>query len=234
MNRMLGLTLGVAALSLSVLTAGTGADRHRTFDQKMEKVDLSDLRDGETRTIGRGETAIVATRKGDQVTMEFSGHDGEKKSVKCEIGKSSCYVMTTDGEGKGQVVVVNKSGDGGKQIEKIVLQEGNGDESKVMVFAGHGDGESMVVDALPGGMSWVTSSDGKGAKGVKVIKIQGDGGTVLECPEGDATLMLKKGEEKSGPYFCPKHNLKMEAAKLPIFMKKIEVSTDSHDDEESD
>lgn len=234
MNRMLGLTLGVAALSLSVLTAGTGADRHRTFDQKMEKVDLSDLRDGETRTIGKGETAIVATRKGDQVTMEFSGHDGGKKSVKCEIGKSSCYVMTTDGEGKGQVVVVNKSGDGGKQIEKIVLQEGDGDESKVMVFAGHGDGDPMIVDALPGGMSWVTSSDGKGAKGVKVIKIQGEGATVLECPEGDATLTLKKGEEKSGPYFCPKHNLKMEAAKLPTFMKKIEVTTDSSDDEESD
>jgi hypothetical protein len=235
MNRILGLTLGIAAMSLSVLVAGTGADRHRQFDQKVEKVDISDLRDGETRTLGKGDKAVTATRKGDQVTLEYGGRDGERKTLQCVVGKDSCYVMTVIGDGKAQVVVVDKSAESGQQFERVMVHEGKGNETKVMVLAAHGAGDEdgdVIVDALPGDMSWV-AADGKGATGVKVIRIRGEAATILECPEGDATLTLKKGEEKSGPYFCPKHNVKMEAAKLPAILKKVEVKSDS-DDEESD
>jgi hypothetical protein len=95
-----------------------------------------------------------------------------------------------------------------------------------MVFASDdGEGEPVVIHGDAPGMTWVTE-DGTGAAagaGVHVVRIGHDGGTILQCPEGDATLTLKKGEENSGPYFCPKHNLKMEPSKEKVFIKKIEV-----------
>jgi hypothetical protein len=84
-------------------------------------------------------------------------------------------------------------------------------------------------------MSWVSSGDGESLPGVKVIRIHDEAAVMLECPEGDATLTLKKGDENSGPYFCPKHNVKMEKATAPVIMKKIVVDTkskDGKDDEE--
>jgi hypothetical protein len=74
-------------------------------------------------------------------------------------------------------------------------------------------------------MSWVTEDQTAVASGagVHLVRIGEDGGKMLRCPEGDATLTLKKGEEDSGPYFCPKHNLKMEPVKEKVFIKKIEL-----------
>jgi hypothetical protein len=54
---------------------------------------------------------------------------------------------------------------------------------------------------------------------------------MLRCPEGDATLTLKKGEENSGPYFCPKHNLKMEPVKGNVIIKKVTVDKTSQGQE---
>ena len=239
MNRLLGLTLGAAALSLSVLAAAP-AEKHV---QKVEKVDLSDLRDGETRTLGKGDGTVTATRKGDVVTIAYGGNDGDKKTLKCTVGKDSCYAMTVDGEGKTQMVIVDKSGKGGKEADHIVLEadhivlrEGDGEGKGVLVFAPDEDGDAseIVIDADHPDMTWVTADGGNAVAGVKVIRIRDEAVTLLECPEGDATLTLKKGEENSDPYFCPKHNVKMEKAKHPAIVKKVEVKSKSADDEESD
>jgi len=230
MIRIAGLTLGAAALSLSVLVAAPAPEK-----QKLQKVDLSEMRDGETRTLGKGDSVVTATRKGDVVTITYGEHDGGKKSIQCTVGKDSCYAMTLDASGKGQMVVVDKSDKDGTQADRVMIQDGE-DGKGIMVVSGDGDGTAhqVIVDAGHPGMTWVTSDDVDSIPGVKVVRIQGEGATLLECPEGDATLTLKKGEENSGPYFCPKHNVKMEKASQKVIMKKVVVdsSTKSKDDKE--
>jgi len=233
MNKALGLTLGAAALSLSVLVAGTNSDKPA---QKIQKVDLSEMKDGETRNLGKGDSSVSATRKGDVVTITYGERDGEKKTIKCTLGKDSCYAMTLDGAGQANVVVLNKSGKGGKEADRIVIQDGDEAGKGVFVFS---DGEGgpdhqVIVDALHPGMSWVSSGDGESLPGVKVIRVGDAAALMLECPEGDATLTLKKGEENSGPYFCPKHNVKMEKTTGPVIMKHVVVDTKSKDDKDDE
>ena len=232
MNRLLGLTLGVAALSLSVLLAAPPDEKRA---RGVEKVNLSDLRDGETRTLGKGDSSVTAVRKGDVVTITYGGHDGEKKTLKCTVGKDSCYAMTVEGNGKGKIMILNTTGEDGKEADRIMLHTGEADGKGVFVFAGDGedaDNEVLLEAAHPA----VVMAGGDAATGVKVIKVRREAGLLLECPEGDATLTLKKGEENSGPYFCPRHNLKMVKAKLPALMKKVEVealpTVTADDDEE--
>lgn len=233
MKKTLGLTLGAAALSLSVLVAGTNADKSVP---KVKKVDLSELKDGETRNLSKGDSTLSATRKGDVITITYGENDGEKKTVKCTVGKDSCYAMTVDGTGQRQVVVLNKPGKEGKDADRIVIQDGDEAGNGMFVFSGdEGGSHQVIVDAVHPGMSWVSSGDGESLPGVKVIRIHDEAAVMLECPEGDATLTLKKGDENSGPYFCPKHNVKMEKATAPVIMKKIVVDTkskDGKDDEE--
>ena len=186
-------------------------------------------------------------------TLQRDGTSGGKKTFACTVGKDHCYVMTRGEDGKGQVVVLSKS-DAGKDGKKTVTTRvvASGDsagEKKIMVFTPDDGEEDVIINELEPGMKWVTSqvdvdddsgevfihSDGEGMAvvttdisetepGVKVIRIVAEGGTVLRCPEGDATLTLKKGEEKTGPYFCPKHNLKMEPSKEPVIIKeKVKV-----------
>jgi len=233
MHKALGLTLGAAALSLSVLVAGTTTDKST---QKIQKVDLSEMKDGETRNLGKGDSSVSATRKGDVVTITYGERDGEKKTIKCTLGKDSCYAMTLDGAGKAQVVVLNKSGKSGNEADRIVIQDGDESGKGMFVFS---DGESgadhqVIVDALHPGMSWVSSADGDSLPGIKVIRIHDQAAQMLECPEGDATLTLKKGEENSGPYFCPKHNMKMEKATGPVIMKQVVVDTKSKNDKDDE
>ena len=226
MNRTLGLTLGLAAFLLSVAAAPAG-DRHSPH---VEKVNLADLKDGETRTFGKDDQKVTASRDGDEITIRIGGKGGEAKTLKCTVGKDSCYAMTVDGEGKNRVIVLNKSGD--TTADRIMLREGDGSGEPMVVFSGDGSGAGeVVVDASQA--KWVdVDAEGGHPAMVKVIRIHDDGGLTLQCPEGDATLQLKKGEENSGPYYCPKHNLKMEKSKTPVIMKKIEVETDGKGDEE--
>jgi len=229
MNKAVGLTLGAAALSLSVLVAGTTVEKP---GHKAQKVNLSELKDGETRSLGTGDSAMSATRKGDVITITYGEHDGEKRKIKCTLGKDSCYAMTMGADGA-HVVVVNKSGKDGNEPDKIVIQDGDESGKGMFVFTDDEGGadHQVIVDALHPGMSWVSSGDGESIPGVKVIRIHDEAAVMLECPEGDATLTLKKGEENSGPYFCPKHNVKMEKASSPVIMKKVVVDTKSKDDQ---
>jgi hypothetical protein len=227
MNRLLGLTMGAAALSLSVLVAAPTAEK-----QKLDKVDLSQMRDGETRTLGKGDHTVTAVRKGDVITLTLNDGEGGKRTLKCTVGKDSCYAMTSSDAGKSQIIVLNKSGKADKG-EPVVVHAGDGEEGAFVFATADGDeGDTFVVKSFGDGMSWVTSEEGESLPGMKVIRVHGDGGAVLECPEGDAMLTLKKGEEASGPYFCPKHNLKMEKSKGHSFVKHIEVNVDSKDKDE--
>ena len=238
MKRMLGLTLGIAAISLSVLVAGTSSEKKT---QKVEKVDLSDLRDGETRTLGKGDSSMTATRKGDEITIRHGGPGGEKQTIQCTVGKDSCYAMAVEGDGKAQVIIVDKSGKGGKEGEHLFIQEGDpvgegmmlsGENMMLWVSKDDPAGSNVVIDATHPGTCCVGADGCDAHAGVKVIKIRDEAATLLECPEGDATLSLKKGEESSGPYFCPRHNVKMEEAKLPTIMKRVEVKVKGDDKEE--
>jgi len=200
-KRMLIWSLGITVICLSLAVAGPRSGSKSS--DHVEKFNLADLADGETRTFGEKDSAVTATRKGNDIVVTYGGGDGEKKTLHCTVGKETCYAMTLDGEGK-----------------------------KIMVFSSGDDpeGSHVVLDENDLHMTWMTADGDKGATGVKVILIHDDGGTVLSCPEGDATLVLKKGEEKTGPYFCPKHDLRMEKSKNPIVIKKIEVEKKSAGD----
>jgi hypothetical protein len=73
------------------------------------------------------------------------------------------------------------------------------------------------------------NGDGDEEPGIHVIRIHDDEGRILRCPEGDATLTLKDGEEDEGQYLCPRHKLRMELSKEPILIKKIRVDKKSKD-----
>jgi hypothetical protein len=231
MMKVVGLTLGAAALSLSVLVAAPSTDKQT---QKMQKVDLSEMRDGETRTLGKGDTAVTATRKGDIVTITYGDHEGGKKTLQCTLGKDSCYAVTVDGSGRGHMVMVDKSDKGNAGPDRVVIRDGGEDGKGIFVVSDDSDGtpHQVIVDAMHPGMTWVTSDDVDSIPGVNVVRIKEEGATLLECPEGDATLTLKKGEENSGPYFCPKHNVKMEKAAQRVIVKKVVVDTKSKDDKD--
>ena len=230
MNRLLGLTMGAAALSLSVLVAAP------TTKQKLEKVDLSQMKDGETRTLGEGDHTLTAKRRGDVITLEF-GEDGEKRTVKCTVGKDSCYAMTSAGDGTSKMIVINK-GKAGKDSSPVIVNSGTGEGSFVFATADAPDGADIILDAVDDvddvDMSWFTADGDELLPGMKMkmFHMQGDGGAILQCPEGDATLTLKKGEEDSGPYYCPKHNLKMEKSKGHTFVKRLAITHDDAKDKD--
>ncbi len=116
MRRSMIATLAFA-LTASVVLAGAG-----------NTVDLSDLRDGETRVFGGGEKELIATRTGDTVTLEGAATaDRNAISVDCRLGSDSCQVTTFDSNDRIMI-----------QIEKErVCDNGVGDcDDDVMVMAG--------------------------------------------------------------------------------------------------
>ena len=228
--RHLVLSLGVALACATLVAAGSHSGK--TADN-MEKFDLATLADGESRTFGEGDSVITATRKGDDVTVTYSAEKGEKKTLHCMIGKDSCTAVTVSDDGKTQMVVLNGSGKSGGEMHQVVVQDAAGaGEKKIMVVTSDDADPNHVILNVDEDASWV-SDDSDGSPHVKVVHLGEDGSTLLRCPQGDATLTLKKGEENSGPYFCPKHNVQMEKAKDSVIIKKIEVHKKSKDDSSS-
>jgi len=127
--------------------------------------------------------------------MVFNHKGGEDKPVQCTIGRDSCYVMTSDKSGAGNLLYMGKEGEAG----------GHGMITAVVA----GDGP----EGLAGGDEEVIVSKGEGDKHVvRVMRIKESDGKLLRCPEGDVTMTLKKDETNSG-YRCPKHNLALEEVK---------------------
>ncbi len=232
----------IAAVSIALLAAVPGAGKASDAPQKFN---LADLADGETRTFGEGDHAITATRNGDDVTITYKGDSkAGTHTLHCTAGKDSCFATILGTDGKTPMVMLSKSGPAGgnshpKVATKVVLLGDDADPKKLGDLDSDDEsGDPMVVSSDDSGMVWVTSDEDTSTpgthSGVRVIKIVTDAGTVLRCPEGDATLTLKKGEENTGPYFCPRHNLKMEPSKDPVVISqkiKLEKHSGTQDQE---
>lgn len=200
---VLGLTLAVAAAAVA------GSDNTFVFSphgKHLERIDLSDLADGETRTFGEGDLQVTATRRGDIIEIEYPAGD-RSRTLECVLGEGSCYVMVSDDDSARAFIV-------------SVAQE----------HAGHGlahaeaalswtsdDGE---VHVIPEDADFHFFAEGEGHA---VMQLSGSSDvSVFECPEGDTTMRLKK-DEVAGTYFCPQHNLELEQVEAQHRVHKIKV-----------
>jgi hypothetical protein len=211
MRQKLGWTLGALLLLALPLAVTAGHDNHfvSTGDADLEKFDLSELADGETRIFGEGEDRVTATRNGDRITLELPERDGDKpRMIDCTVGKGSCYVMTM-GEGKGQVLFLGDAA----HVGHAGSFSWSGD-----VHGVHEDGKVVVVRSL--------SADGAGLS--KIVELSaGSDVSIYECPEGDTTMRLEKDD--SGPYFCPKHGGELVERDITEIHRNIRVLMDAHE-----
>jgi hypothetical protein len=236
-------------LWISVLVALVAAvpvvsmDRFRIAPDDAESFDLSDLRDGETRSFGTGDRTITATRSGEVVALSrdgSDGSDGKPFSMNCRLDSDTCEIVTND-DGERVMVKIEShrschDGQGDcDDIEVIGLGRGLPGSHNVWVeSAGDCDGpdcarsvEVLVGEALGDlheARSMVFIGDGgDGAHGAHVIRLHDDGHATLRCPEGDATLRVE-AEEADDVFLCPKHSTPMDRVEVSSsFSRKIKI-----------
>jgi hypothetical protein len=179
------MTAAAAALLLPAAVTASGPDAPEVTVHR-----LGDLADGETRRFGEGERSIQATRHGDEVTLTLpASEEGAPRSLVCRLESDRCTVITVGGEHARNMVMVRKG-------------DAAGDRHEVEVMAlGAGGGEPGVVDLASGELAWH-------ALGGDVLSLEGDGGKLLRCPEGDTTMHLGKDEASAG-YRCPRHGVEL-------------------------
>ena len=211
-------------------------------DEGGENFDLSDLRNGESRTFGEGDKQITATRMDDVVTINRDARGDEKAlQIKCAVDQDTCQVITFDDDPEKVMIVVKKTrscindvGDcdatvditldrlgnlDGSQVHAIVRKikcddEGNCEETEDVV--GHG-GHGLV--------EVIADFDGTDPHGNVMILESGEaafGQTTLRCPEGDSTVRVD-AEEADDTFLCPKHSVPMEKVSMPHFIRKIHL-----------
>ena len=227
--QMLGWGAVLGGLVISLMLGAMPEEMIIVGDGDVEKHDLAELYDGETRTFGQGEDAITATREGDSIVIKLPGRGGEIRTINCTIGEGSCYAFTSSDGDKNMFVLKNISeGEGEKKVEVIKLISGEGHEAHAGamnwvsadhdVIVGSGDGRRAVVrvDSI----------------GPQVMAFVGEDVTRLRCPEGDTTMTLDLEEDDDGPYYCPKHNIEMEEVEgiLATDHRVIVIETDEDDD----
>ena len=238
----------LGALAVAVLLAGSPASshgggkhgRHMMIDG--EQIDLSDLADGETRTFGQGERQITAVREGDLITIAV-GDTEMVSDFTCDAAKDSCFVILS-GDGDAVKLLVTTGSEGQGHAEKKVMvmafgdREHDGDHE--FVFSGE-DSELVNVMVSTHGEShtWVSrddgdvrvfvtrDGDGDGRSHVRRILLRADT-TMLRCPEGDTTMHLQEGEDE-GPFYCPKHDIKLEKVDPRKHSRRIHVHADEDD-----
>jgi len=246
MTRRYGWMLAIVVLGAAIALAAA-ADKIQTHHPKGE--DLAQMKDGETRTFGEGKAQVTATRRGDDIEITLPGDDGKKtRTLTCKAGDQHCFVMAHDDLGHGTVMVMRTAGEGAEGSEAFSWTSAGG-EGKTMVFHPEGgeqeiqiiaeaDGEPGEVkvitvngvDGEPGEMKVITmdAADAEGFKmlhesagGPHVIRIEVKG-SMLRCPEGDATMHVDDGDE--AVYLCPKHNVALEKSDATkMFERRIEV-----------
>lgn len=234
MNRKIGLMLGVALLVLGAAAAADDPFEAGTATRQ----DLSDMKDGETRTFGEGKAQVTAIRKGDDIEISFPGEDGAR-SLHCKAGSGSCFV-TTHGDGEhGAIIVKHGTTDLAQESAFVWTSEGGDGKSmafhpedgerEIQVIAEVDDegGEPKVTVISPGdaGAVWDVQESGAAGDGtVKIIRVEIKG-SVLRCPEGDTTMRVEEGD--TATYLCPKHNVALEKAKGPgTFEHGVKVRTE--------
>jgi len=259
MTRRYGWMLALVVLGAAVALAAA-ADKIQVRHPKGE--DLTQMKDGETRTFGEGKAQITASRRGDDIEITMPGEDGKAPhTLTCKAGDQHCYVMAHDDLGHGTVMVMRSAGDaeadkemtwfsgggdGGTWTDEsgnTMVLHSDGGERQIQVTA-EADGEPgavkvIRVDAGDGEQAEVKvfTMGGDGAEGLKMLSESPDGphviriemkGTMLHCPEGDATLHVEEGDD--AVYLCPKHNVAMEkAGPAKTFERRIEVHTTTPD-----
>ena len=97
---LIGLVLGTLAVAGENVWVSRGGTQHHLgggtamFIEDGEGFDVTELRDGETRTFGEGPKRITATRDGEEVHLSrpASGKKGSLDVV-CRVGRDSCKVV---------------------------------------------------------------------------------------------------------------------------------------------
>jgi len=225
MAQIMGWGAMLGGLLLSVMLGVMPADIQILGDGDVEKFDLSELGDGETRTFGEGDHTITATREGDEISIKIAGKDGDMRTITCTANAGECMAITSgDGDGPQMFMLRNTVGgdDGDHRVEvvKIVSDHAALESHGVVdVWVGDHPGAELDEDVI------VMSG------GPRVLAFVGEGGHRLRCPEGDATLTLEEDDDTT--YYCPKHNIEMEKADIPTMERRVLVIKEKdgdHDD----
>jgi hypothetical protein len=223
MAQLMGWGSVLSGLVLSLVLGAMPADVKVFGDGELEKVDLSELRDGETRTFGTGEDVITATREGDTIRLTLPKGD---RTIDCTVGKGNCYAFTTRGDGDGPSVLMlqklDDEGEGERKVEviKIVTGDGAGHAQTMLDWV---EDDDIHPDAF-GEIKVVTRTGGPHG----LLTVLGEDGRQLRCPEGDSTLSLD--DEDDGIYYCPKHNVEMEEVKAHTLGHRVIVIRDKEED----
>ena len=159
----------------------------------------------------------------------------------CDAAKDNCFVILS-GDGDAVKLMVTSGSEGQGHVEKNVMvmafgdREHDGDHD---FFFSDEDGEQVNVMVSTHGEShtWVSrddgdvrvfvTRDGEGDSHVRRIRVHTDANT-LRCPEGDTTMHLEESDEDEGPFYCPKHDIKLEK----VDRRKLIHEIHAHEDED--
>jgi hypothetical protein len=200
---------------------GMGAEGGNCFFGEGDGFDLSQLADGETRYFGPQERAVAVTRGGDEVVMTITGDGGETHEIKCNVVEDSCLLLESGEGGQASLMISSSHGLHGEGLPEFLFvdDEDLAGGKRVLIQALHA-ADNEFVFANPGS-HWVSDEeDGQN----QFLRILGDPGTMVRCPEGDTTMRLDEGESAEG-YYCPRHNALMEKVKQSFgrFDRVLEV-----------
>jgi len=236
--------LGARAVALLLAVSPAMSHDHGKHGNMMfggEKVDLSDLADGETRTFGEGEHRVTAQRNGDLITIAV-GDTEMVHDLTCDAAEDNCFVLLSDDDDAVKLMVTKggeSDGHMAQQIMVMALGDHEQDGDHEMVFSSD-DGEliDVMVSTHGEGGHWV-SKDGSNVNVMVTRAGEGDphGNRILlhadtntlRCPEGDTTMRLQEGDEDDGPFYCPKHDIKLE--KMDLRRKVHRINAHDHDDD---
>ena len=103
-----------------------------------ERFDISELKDGETRTFGAGPRAVTVRRSGDAATISrnSSGDDVSAIDITCRLADDTCTVLTFPNDPERVMVAIEK---------ERICENGEGD-CDFMLGEGVVSGGNIVVD----------------------------------------------------------------------------------------
>jgi hypothetical protein len=203
--------------------------------EDVEKFDLAELADGETRIFGEGSTQVTATRVGDEIEIELADEDGdEPRKLTCKLGKGSCWVMTVGDSDDTRVLFL---GDEGVPGHGSYTFSWSGDAKHLAEIHGHaeanvsiGEGGVFVKRLRAGDGDVLVRRLKEGPGEVRILELSGGSDvSFYECPEGDTTMRLEKDDQ--GPYFCPKHGSELVERKISGLHEQIRVLVETHAEE---
>ncbi len=150
---ILGLSVGMATLSGQAdVTSSDSPSGQKLIvmdkDAHLVEFDLTDLADGETRTIEAGGHVFTVTRTGDTLKVAMDGKD---------LGKDVHFITNGDQPGNMRITILDsgttdKASAGGEQREVFVWKDGdNADSIRIMkVLRPDAEGQDMVIIKEPG------------------------------------------------------------------------------------